>query len=161
MGLNLNKVIIAGNLTQDPELRQTQSGKSVVTFTVAVNRSVKNDDNTYRQETDFIDCQAWDKRAEFLSRNFRKGSAVCVLGGIRKRSWTDSSATKRYATEVLCDDILFAGVKSAQEGEEAHSVENTQQQVQMPQGQPVAPPSYSNDTARFEELKIDDDLPFD
>lgn len=158
MGLNLNKVIIAGYLTQDPELRQTQSGKSVVTFTVAVNRSVKNDDNTYRQETDFIDCQAWDKRAEFLSRNFRKGSAVCVLGGIRKRSWTDSSGTKRYATEVLCEDILFAGVKSAQEGEEARGGVHT---PQTPSNAP-AEPDFSAPAAQpnFTELNTNEDLPF-
>lgn len=160
MGLNLNKAIIAGNITRDIELRQTPSGISVASFTVAVTRSKKGTDGNYVHETDFIDCQAWDKKAEFLGRNFRKGDPVCVLGSIRKRQWKANDGTNRYATEVVADDILFAGAKAQQEGEETHGVANAQQQMQMPQGQPVVPPSYNNDNARFEELKTDDDLPF-
>lgn len=161
MGLNLNKAIIAGNITHDIELRQTPSGISVASFSVAINRSKKGSDGNYIQETDFIDCQAWDKKAEFLGRNFRKGDPVCVVGSIRKRQWKANDGTNRYATEVVAEDILFAGSKTPQEGTEAHGgAKNTQQQMQMPQGQPVAPPSYSNNSARFEELKPDEDLPF-
>lgn len=160
MTLNLNKAIIAGNITRDIELRQTPSGISAASFTVAVARSKKGKDGNYIQETDFIDCRAWDKKAEFLGRNFRKGDPVCVLGSIRKRQWKANDGTNRYATEVVAEDILFAGSKTPQEGTEAHGGANAQQQMQMPQGQPVAPPSYSNDAARFEELKTDEDLPF-
>lgn len=159
MGLNLNKAIIAGNITRDIELRQTPSGISVASFTVAVTRSKKGTDGNYVQETDFIDCQAWDKKAEFLGRNFRKGDPVCVLGSIRKRQWKANDGTNRYATEVVADDILFAGSKTPQEGAETHGGTN-QQQMQTPQEQPVVPPSYNNSNARFEELKTDDDLPF-
>lgn len=160
MTLNLNKAIIAGNITRDIELRQTPSGISVASFSVAINRSKKGKDGNYIQETDFIDCQAWDKKAEFLNRNFRKGDPVCVVGSIRKRQWKANDGTNRYATEVVAEDILFAGSKTPQEGTGAYGGANAQQQMQMPQGQPVAPPSYSNETARFEELKIDEDLPF-
>lgn len=160
MGLNLNKAIIAGNITRDIELRQTPSGISVASFSVAVTRSKKGTDGNYVQETDFIDCQAWDKKAEFLGRNFRKGDPVCVLGSIRKRQWKANDGTNRYATEVVADDILFAGSKTPQEGAGAYGGTDYQPQAQTPQGQPVAPPSYSNETARFEELKTDDDLPF-
>ncbi len=159
MGLNLNKAIIAGNITRDIELRQTPSGISVASFTVAVTRSKKGTDGNYVQETDFIDCQAWDKKAEFLGRNFRKGDPVCVLGSIRKRQWKANDGTNRYATEVIADDILFAGSKTPQEDAETHGGTN-QQQMQTPQEQPVVPPSYNNSNARFEELKTDDDLPF-
>lgn len=160
MGLNLNKAIIAGNITRDIELRQTTSGISVASFSVAVNRSKKRVDGKYIQETDFIDCQAWDKKAEFLNRNFRKGDPVCVVGFIRKRQWKANDGTNRYATEVIAEDILFAGSKTPQEGTGAYGGANAQQQMQMPQGQPVAPPSYSNNSAQFEELKTDEDLPF-
>lgn len=160
MTLNLNKAIIAGNITRDIELRQTPSGISVASFSVAINRSKKGEDGNYIQETDFIDCQAWDKKAEFLGRNFRKGDPVCVVGSIRKRQWKSNDGTNRYATEVVAEDILFAGSKTPQEDTGTYSGANTQQQMQMPQEQPVAPPSYSNKSARFEELKIDEDLPF-
>lgn len=159
MTLNLNKAIIAGNITRDIELRQTPSGISVASFSVAVNRSKKRADGKYIQETDFIDCQTWGKKAEFLGRNFRKGDPVCVLGSIRKRQWKANDGTNRYATEVIADDILFAGSKTPQEGAETHGGTN-QQQMQTPQEQPVVPPSYNNSNARFEELKTDDDLPF-
>lgn len=160
MGLNLNKAIIAGNITRDIELRQTPSGISVASFSVAINRSKKGSDGNYIQETDFIDCQAWDKKAEFLNRNFRKGDPVCVVGSIRKRQWKANDGTNRYATEVVAEDILFAGSKTPQEGTGAYGGANAQQQMQIPQGQPVAPPSYSNNSAQFEELKTDEDLPF-
>ncbi len=160
MGLNLNKAIIAGNITRDIELRQTPSGIAVASFTVAVTRSKKGSDGNYVQETDFIECQAWDKKAEFLGRNFRKGDPVCVLGSIRKRQWKANDGTSVAYRLVVADDILFAGSKTPQEGAETHGGANAQQQMQMPQGQPVAPPSYNNDNARFEELKTDDDLPF-
>ena len=133
MTLNLNKAIIAGNITRDIELRQTPSGISVASFTVAVARSKKGKDGIYIQETDFIDCQAWDKKAEFLGRNFRKGDPVCVLGSIRKRQWKANDGTNRYATEVVADDILFAGAK-AQPGWNGDGLRaKPQQQIQLPQ----------------------------
>lgn len=135
MGLNLNKAIVAGNLTHDIELKKTPAGRSVVTFSVAVNRSKKQGDGSYERETDFIDCQAWEGRAEFLSRNFHKGDAVCVIGSIRKRQWKLQDGNIRYITEVIADEILFAGSKAA-EGK--------------PAGQ--AP--------KFAELPIGEDLPF-
>ncbi len=133
MALNLNKVIIAGNITHDIELRQTQLGVSVASFSVAVSRGKKGTDGNYIQETDFIDCQAWDKKAEFLGRNFHKGDPVCVLGSIRKRQWKANDGTNRYATEVVADDILFAGAK-AQPGWNGDGLRaKPQQQIQLPQ----------------------------
>lgn len=150
MTLNLNKAIVAGNITRDIELRQTPSGISVASFTVAVARSKKGKDGNYIQETDFIDCQAWDKKAEFLGRNFRKGDPVCVLGSIRKRQWKANDGTNRYATEVVADDILFAGAK-AQPGWNGGGLQaKPQQQIQLPQELSTVP--FPSD--------LDESLPF-
>lgn len=150
MTLNLNKAIIAGNITRDIELRKTPSGISVASFTVAVARSKKGKDGNYIQETDFIDCQAWDKKAEFLGRNFRKGDPVCVLGSIRKRQWKANDSTNRYATEVVADDILFAGAK-AQPGWNGDGLRaKPQQQIQLPQELSAVP--FPSD--------LDESLPF-
>ena len=165
----LNKVIIAGNLTKDIEVKTTQQGTAVCSFTVAVNRKTKQSDGTYRDEVDFIDCNAWDKKAEFLHRYFRKGDGVCVLGTIRNRKWTDKDGKARTATEVLAEDILFNGEKKATEPAEA--TENAEHK-QAEQGgrasgrayKPVcwafnAPPS-DYEPAEFEPLDNDQDLPF-
>lgn len=102
--LNLNEVILGGHLTSDPELQQTQSGIPVCSFSVAVNRRRSGEG---KQEVDFINCQAWRTTAEFLCRYFRKGSAICLVGTIQTRSWTDQNNQKRYSTEVVADKISF------------------------------------------------------
>ena len=150
--LNLNKVILCGRLTADPELKQTTSGIAVVTFTLAVNRRYQSKaaDGAQAQQADFINVVAWRQTAEFISRYFRKGSALCITGSIQTRSWQDQQGQKRYATEVVADEAMF--VDSKNEG--------------SAQGfgyDPYSAPSYSSDPAsapKFEELKTDDDLPF-
>ena len=112
---NFNKATIAGRLTSDPELKQTMSGISACTFTIAVNRRYSKDGE---QECDFINCQAWRQTAEFVSRYFKKGSSICVSGAIQTRSWTDNSGQKRYATEVVVDEAYFVdGKNDAQQTE--------------------------------------------
>ena len=110
--LNLNKVILGGRLTADVELKGTPNGVSVCSFSLAVNRKHSKDSE---QQTDFINCQAWRNTAEFISKYFRKGSSMCVIGTIQTRSWTDNNGQKRYATEVVVDEALF--VDSKNEGE--------------------------------------------
>lgn len=113
--LNLNKSVLCGRLTADPELKQTPSGVAVTTFTLAVNRRYqpKNEDGSpAQQQADFINCVAWRQAAEFLCRYFRKGSSVCITGAIQTRSWTDQHNVKRYATEVVADDVMFVDSKS-------------------------------------------------
>ena len=149
--LNLNKVVLCGRLTADPELKQTTSGIAVVSFTLAVNRRFqsKSADGTQAQQADFISVVAWRQTAEFISRYFRKGSALCVTGSIQTRSWQDQQGQKRYATEVVADEAMF--VDSKNESGNAFSAD------------PYNAPSYSSSPAsapKFEELKTDDDLPF-
>lgn len=155
--LNLNKVILCGRLTADPELKQTGSGVAVVTFTLAVNRRYQSrsaDANTPAQpQADFITVVAWRQTAEFITRYFRKGSALCVSGSIQTRSWQDQQGQKRYATEVVADDAMF--VDSKNDG----GAGGTQQ---FPSDS-YAAPSFSTAPAqapKFEEVKADDDLPF-
>lgn len=103
--LNLNKVIIGGKLTADVELKSTPKSISVCSFTVAVARKGK------REETEFIPCVAWRSMAEFISKYFRKGSSICLVGNIQTRSW-DAPEGKRYKTEVVVEETMFVDNKS-------------------------------------------------
>ena len=151
--LNFNQAILAGRLTADPELKTTQSGISVTQFTVAVSRPKRRDDNT--DTADFISCVAWKERAELVTKYFRKGSAIMVIGQIQTRTWTDNNNQKRYATEVLVDNIRFVDSKS--------DVPQNAQKSPTANGNTGAP-SYIPDAYKapnFEEVSADDgDLPF-
>jgi single-strand DNA-binding protein len=106
----LNKVILIGRLTADPELKQTPSGVAVTSFTIAVDRQATKEG---KKETDFINIVAWRKTAEFISKYFNKGSAIIVCGSIQTRSWKDSEGKNRYATEVVASEVSFAEAKKA------------------------------------------------
>ena len=152
--LNLNKVILCGRLCADPELKQTPSGVSVVSFTLAVNRryASKNDAQSGPQ-ADFISLVAWRQTAEFIQRYFRKGSSLCVTGSIQTRKWQDQSGQNRYATEVVVDDAMF--VDSRNESGDMGSGYTTDAYGSAP--------SYSSNVGtapNFEEHNTDDDLPF-
>ena len=153
MSLNLNKVVLAGRMTADPELKQTPSGVSVLSFTIAVNRSYvsKNSDQGERQ-ADFINVVAWRNTAEFISKYFRKGSAICVSGSIQTRSWQDQQGQRRYATEVVADEAMFVESRS----------ESTSQSSYTPDVYTQAPSFSSNpgSAPNFEDHNTDDDLPF-
>lgn len=135
---NINKSIIGGRIVANPELKQTPSGISVCSFSVAVNRRPTRDGN---QETDFISCVAWRNTAEFISKYFIKGSSICVVGNIQTRNWTDMQGNKRYATEVIVDEALFVDSKSESEN------------------QSYAQQATAAQEAEFEEVS-DDNLPF-
>ena len=130
--LNLNKVILGGRITADIELKQTQNGTAVCSFSLAISRG--------KEETDFIDCVAWKQTAEFLAKFFKRGSSLLVEGSLRKRAWTDKNGEKRYATEVIVDKGYFVDSKSEQ-----------------PSGAYV-PDAYA--APQFEELSDGDGLPF-
>ena len=149
--LNLNKVVLAGRLTADPELKQTQSGISVTSFTLAVNRKYAKDQE--QQQTDFISVVAWRQTAEFISRYFKKGSALCITGAIQTRSWQDQQGQKRYATEVIADEAMFVDSKSDNQPAANGSF--------IPGTTGYVPDAYAPTAApKFEEINPDDDLPF-
>lgn len=111
----LNKIILAGRLTRDPEIRYTQSQKAVTTFTLAVERDYAPKGE--EKQTDFIDCVAWTS-AEFISKYFQKGSMAIVAGRLQLRDWTDKEGNKRRNAEVNVESIYFGGSKK--EGTQAN-----------------------------------------
>jgi len=153
MSLNLNKVVLAGRMTADPELKQTASGISVLSFTIAVNRRFVSKNNEQGEnQADFISVVAWRQTAEFISKYFKKGSAICVTGSIQTRSWQDQQGQKRYATEVVADDASFV---------ESRASENAGAQSYSPDAYGQSQPVSSNPgTSGFEDHNTDDDLPF-
>lgn len=103
-----NHVGVMGRLIHDPELRRTQSGTAVTSFTLAVERDAKSK-VTDERATDWIDCVAWRGTAEFIARNFRKGQSALVSGRLQTRDWTDRDGNKRRSVEVLVDEVYFSG----------------------------------------------------
>lgn len=105
----LNKIFIMGRLTRDPELRRTQNGTAVTSFTMAVDRDFKSQSG--EKETDFIDVVAWRSTAEFVAKYFTKGRMAVVEGRLQIRDWTDKDGNKRRNAEVLADNIYFGDAK--------------------------------------------------
>ena len=140
---SFNKVILIGNMTADPELKQTQGGLSVCSFSIAVNRRFKNEG---QQDCDFITIVAWRQQAEFVCRYFKKGQPILVCGQLQTRNWTDNQGQKRYATEVVADEVAFV---NARENSEAKSEPST-----------YVPNAYGANNQNFEEIPNDGSLPF-
>ena len=152
--LNLNKVVLAGRLTGDPELKQTQTGVSVTSFSIAINRRyVSKSSEQTEQQTDFINVVAWRQTAEFICRFFKKGSAICLTGSIQTRSWQDNQGQKRYATEVVADEAMFVDSRNENGGAQGGYMPDAYNATPSYSSKPSAAPN-------FEELTTDDDLPF-
>ena len=106
MARSVNQVILMGNLTRDPELRQTPSGQSVVSFSLALNRAYKDQSGEWQEATDYIDCVAWGPLAERVSQYLHKGRRALVQGRLQSRSW-EQEGQKRSKVEVLANDVTF------------------------------------------------------
>ena len=149
----INKAIIMGRLTRDPELRHTGAGTPVCSFSVAV-------DNGYgeKRQTDFINCVAWNKTAEFVSNYFEKGKMIIVIGRIATRTWEGQDGKKNYATEVVVNEVSFGESKRAQDGASSYSGGG----AAAAPAAPAAPafPDAPADDAFTPLLDTDDDLPF-
>ncbi len=145
---NFNKVILGGRLTADPELKQTQNGIAVVSFSIAVNRRYNKD--AQQNETDFFNVTAWRQTAEFVSRYFKKGSSICIVGTLQNRSWVDQQNTKHYRTDIVADEVMF--VDSRSESSASFGGDSFAAAPSFASASDVAP--------KFEEIKTDDDLPF-
>ncbi len=168
----LNKIFIMGRLTRDPELRHTQNGTAVASFSLAVDRDFKNK-QTGEKETDFIDVVAWRGTAEFVSRYFSKGRMAVVEGRLQLRDWTDKEGNKRRSAEVIADNIYFGDSKRDGDGGSYSSFNQTPSypsgggSYPSGGGYPTAPPAPSGFGAapaegdQFAELTDNDsDLPF-
>ena len=109
--MNINKVILMGRLTADPELKTSANNVSIVQFTVAVNRRYVSKDSNERQ-VDFIDCTAFNRNAEFLNKYFRKGSSIIVFGNIQVDVWKDKEGHSRRSTRIIVDELQFGESKN-------------------------------------------------
>ncbi len=153
---SFNKVILIGNMTADPELKQTAGGVSVCSFSIAVNRRFAKADQG-QQNVDFINIVTWRQQAEFVSRYFKKGNPILVCGQLQTRSWNDNQGQKRYTTEVVADEVSFVA-SAAQTAQGAGAP--------APQGSGYTPDAYgapafnSAASSNFEEMPNDGDLPF-
>lgn len=167
--MNLNKIFIGGRLTTDPELRQTPGGTSAVRISVAVSRGKPRDGG--EEITDFIDVTAFDKRAELIARNFRKGSNILVVGRLQQRRWETKTGEKRQSYEVSADEIQFIDPKDpyltadapSQTPEKQYApvtVPSTGKQVGIPIPPSYTPPAYGGSQAGYEEIPDGDSLPF-
>lgn len=158
----MNKSILIGRLTADPELRHTQSGVASCRFTLAVNRKYKNDNGVY--EADFITCVAWRQTAEFVSRYFSKGKMIAVEGTLHTGSYQDKNYpdVKHYTTDVYVDNVEFCGDKSSSTTAPATTTQSytSTAQTQQPQAAAQAPVEQSFDLSDFEEILSDGDVPF-
>lgn len=146
----LNTAIIMGRLTADPELRTTNTGLAVTTFTVAVDRGYVRAGE--QRQADFINCVAWRQQAEFITKYFQKGSMIAVQGSIQTRSYDDRNGNKRYVTEIVVNNVSFCGSK-AESGTTANRPAN----------------AVNEDTSSFrtgsasdfsDDIPLDDEYPF-
>ena len=149
----LNKIFIMGRLTRDPELRRTQNGTAVTSFTLAVDRDFKNADGT--KDTDFIDVVAWRNTAEFVSKYFSKGRMAVVSGRLQIRNWEDKDGNKRKTAEIVAESVYFGDSK--RDGQNASAAAPTSSEFKpLPSTTPV--PFSAPDMPQMEIG--DDDLPF-
>ena len=154
MASGYNKCTLLGNITTDLESKQTATGISVCNFNLAVNRRFPTQDG---QKTDFIPIVAFKHNADFLVRYLKKGRTVLVSGAIQVRNWTDNQGQKRYATEVIADEIVAVGGDNSQNngGQPRVSVPNAN-------GNNYTPSAYGGNQQGFEPIEMDtsSDLPF-
>ena len=127
----MNKVILVGNLTRDPEYQTTPNGVALTRFSVAVQRKFTNADGN--READFINCVAWRANADFVNKYFKKGSRIGVVGTLQTRSYEATDGSKRNVTEVVVDDVEFVGPKQ----DESREYSQEQPVEEKPQLQPV------------------------
>lgn len=144
----LNKVIIMGRLTRDPDFKQTQSGIAMCKFSVAVERQFK-DKVTGERQTDFLDCTAFRGTAEFISRFFTKGNMILVEGNIQNNNYTDNNGVKHYSNNIMVENVSFCGGKN----------ENSTAQTDSEQLSPAQPDTSIEQFAAAVEV-TSQDVPF-
>jgi single-strand DNA-binding protein len=153
MARSVNQVILMGNLTRDPELRQTPSGQSVCSFSLALNRAYKDQSGEWQEATDYIDCVCWGPLAERVSQYLTKGRRALVQGRLQSRSW-EQEGQKRSKVEVLANDVTFVDSRGSGEGGGSAPMSDA----------PKAAPAKKKDDKPVEDIGDEpinlDDIPF-
>lgn len=161
----LNRIVIMGRLTRDPELRYTQSNTPVASFTLAVDRDFSGKDGGEKQ-TDFIDCVAWRQTGEFVNKYFSKGSMAVVSGRLQSRKWQDNQGNNRTSWEVNADSVYFGESKKDSSTQQAGGYQPPtaaygSYQPTPPTQNSYSAPAQSFQQTTFQELNEDDEeLPF-
>lgn len=150
----LNKAILMGRLVRDPEMRRTQSNTAVASFTLAIDRQKDKDGN---KQTDFIDCVAWGRQAEFVCQWFTKGMMAIVCGRIQSRNWEDKNGNKRTSIEINCDEVSFGETKKNREQNGGYNSGSQGYQQNYQQSAQPAPSFDIPAGSDFAELPDDDD----
>ena len=154
----MNKVILIGRLTSEPDFRQTTSGIPVCRIRIAVNRPKQKDKE---QQADFINCTAWRSTAEFIARYFSKGSKIVVEGQLRNNDYTDQNNVKHFSMDVLIEGVEFGESKGTGGGYQQQSAPAQIQQTQAPRAAAPAQDALSiDDLGEFEEILSDGEVPF-
>ena len=128
----LNKVILMGRLTKDPEYKMTPQGTAVASFTLAIERNCSSDGE---RQTDFINCVAFRGTADFLHKHFGKGQLVCICGMIQSRTWEDSENKKHYVTEVIANEVNFTGDRRKETENTSAEAQPSEEFIRVPDDQ--------------------------
>ena len=144
--LEINKVLLVGNLTRDPDIRYVPSGTAVSEFDIALNRRYKNKDGETKEETSFINIETWGRTAEFCSQYLKKGRRVFIEGRLRQDTWTAQDGSKRQRIRVVAERVQFADFKPS---ESPNTEEESEQSAEQP-----------NRPENKKPQGVDDDLPF-
>ncbi len=152
--MDLNKVMLIGRLTRDPESRSTTTGRSVVNFSVATSRVWKNDAGEKQEQTEFNNIVAWGKLAEICTQYLKKGQQVYVEGRLQTRDWAGQDGVKRYRTEIVADNMIMLGGRSGAGSYGGGSSVQAPSQPAAPISEPVPPSAEASD-----EIKVED-IPF-
>lgn len=158
---SLNNIALIGNLTRDPELRVTPKGTSVCQFGLAINRQIKDDSGASRDETTFVDIEAWGKTADVASKYLQKGNPVALVGHLKSEQWEDKqSGQKRSKLKVVVDSLTLLsdgrgrqGGASSKADDEPHEERRAAESLPMQRSTPRPPAPSTQD-------KVDDDVPF-
>ena len=151
---SLNKVILIGYMVADPELKQTGGGVQVCSFRIGVGRKMSKEN-----VSDFIDIVAWRQAAEFVSRYFKKGQPIQVVGSLQGRGWEDKTGQKRYALEVVAEELGFVEKQAGGESA-AHKPMKPEEKAKPEYYSQNAGGGFGEKTGAFEDLAPDEDLPF-
>ena len=157
--MNLNKAMIIGNLTRDPELRNTPSGVAVASFSVATNQ-VWNDQNGQKQErVEFHNIVVWRKLAEICGQYLKKGSKIYIEGRLQTRDWVGQDGVKRYRTEIVADNMIMLDRAGAQSQNNNQFSSNDAPPINETQGSGFSEPSINVDNVEEDDIKVEN-IPF-
>ncbi len=155
-----SKVILAGNLVRDPEMRATTTGSQACNFTIAVNRVYKGSDGSTQEQVSYIDCVAWGKPGETIAQYTRKGSGIIVSGRLDQRSWEDkNTGQRRSRIEVIVEDFSFIGGSSSAGGDGSYSSSSKKATKAAPAESTEADDFAPDDMPEDGEINLDD-IPF-